>query len=88
MQGAIKTGIWGWLDDDIAAVKDWGFDLTPIRVPVDIWHGEDDEFVPPAHGEWLAANIPGASSHLCRSKGHFSLADEFDKVVDLFQKMG
>lgn len=47
MRGAIETGIWGWFDDDMASINDWGVALAEIRVPVSIWHGgEDDRFVP------------------------------------------
>jgi pimeloyl-ACP methyl ester carboxylesterase len=71
---AVSTGIWGWLDDDLAFVRSWGFGLDEIRVPVSIWQGREDRFVPLAHGEWLAANVPGARSNLVEGEGHISLS--------------
>lgn len=68
-----RDGIWGWYDDDWAIWEDWGFDLAQIEVPVSIWHGGKDKFIPLAHGEWLAANVPGARAHLLPDEGHMSL---------------
>lgn len=32
----------GWFDDDLCFVRPWGFDVASIRVPVLVWHGEQD----------------------------------------------
>ena len=70
---ALRTGVDGWVDDDLAFVKPWGFDLTAIRVPTFVWHGVEDKMAPFAHGEWLAANIPGVKPHLMSGHGHLSI---------------
>lgn len=64
----------GWRDDDLAFVRDWGFDLDAITVPVAVWQGGRDRMVPAAHGDWLAARIPGATAHLDPAEGHLSIA--------------
>jgi pimeloyl-ACP methyl ester carboxylesterase len=66
-------GVDGWLDDDFAFVRDWGFDLGSIAVPVLIRHGEQDRFVSADHSRWLAARIPSAELHVTASDGHLTL---------------
>ena len=56
-------GLDGWVDDDLALVRPWGFDLARISVPVSIWHGTQDTRVPRAHTDWLLAHLPTAQGH-------------------------
>jgi pimeloyl-ACP methyl ester carboxylesterase len=73
MREALSAGIAGWRDDDLAFVRDWGFGLDQIEVPVAIWHGDQDAMVPSAHGEWLVRHIPDARPHLLPGEGHLTL---------------
>ncbi|WCB95619.1 hypothetical protein DSM104299_04368 [Baekduia alba] len=73
---SLAAGAGGWIDDDLAFVSGWGFDVRAPRrgdVPVEIWHGRHDLMVPPAHGEWLAAHVPGARLTFFEEEGHVSL---------------
>jgi pimeloyl-ACP methyl ester carboxylesterase len=66
----VVNGPWGWVDDDLAFVTEWGFDLDEIRVPVEVHYGTQDVLVPAAHGAWLAANVPGAKVVVNDDQGH------------------
>jgi pimeloyl-ACP methyl ester carboxylesterase len=70
---ALRIGVDGWLDDDLAFINPWGFELGEIFAPVMIWQGSADLMVPFAHGQWLASQVPNASSHLEQGEGHLSI---------------
>lgn len=74
MREGLHNGVDGWVDDDFALLRPWGFDLADIDVPVAVWFGDADLMVPPAHGQWLADNVPGARVHHEPKEGHVSLA--------------
>jgi pimeloyl-ACP methyl ester carboxylesterase len=74
-QLGLAAGDEGWWDDSVAHMRPWGFDLAAITVPVQLWHGGHDQFVPFQHGEWLASKIPGVDAHLTDEDGHVTLAE-------------
>ena len=73
LRGAVRNGIAGWRDDDLAFVADWGFPVLALAGRAAIWQGDQDKMVPFTHGQWLAAHIPGASVHLEPGAGHLTM---------------
>lgn len=70
----LSNGIDGWLDDDFAFVRPWGFDVATSDRPVLLLHGADDRFVPIAHGRWLAERVRGVEARLTGDEdGHLTL---------------
>ena len=51
----------------------WGFELSSVRVPVDLWYAEDDRIVSAAMGRWLAPRLAQAHTHYLPDDGHLSL---------------
>jgi pimeloyl-ACP methyl ester carboxylesterase len=78
MRAGIESSVNGWIDDDLSFVIPWGFNLSSIRVPVQLWHGAQDQFVPYGHGIWLAAHVPGVDARLTSEDGHLTL---FERCV-------
>jgi pimeloyl-ACP methyl ester carboxylesterase len=72
MREALRTGLDGYADEDHAVAHPWGFEPADVRCPTLVWHGEDDDIAPCAHGRWLAARIPGAEAHFAPGCGHMS----------------
>lgn len=82
LHDGLGPGADGWCDDD-RALADWGFELTEITTPVLQLHGRQDQFVPFAHGQWLADHIPGVEARLFEEDGHLTLvANHLDEVFD------
>ncbi len=69
----LRPGVDGWLDDDLAFTRPWGFELATITAPVFVWQGSADLMVPFAHGQWLARRLPDATAHLLDGEGHLSV---------------
>lgn len=69
----LAHGADGWIDDDLAFVAPWGFEVGDISRPTLIVHGADDRFVPVSHGEWLAAQISNAEAWIDDVNGHLTL---------------
>lgn len=80
----------GWVDDDLAFVQPWGFDLGAIIVPVSLWQGGQDQMVPFAHGEALRQLLPaGGRVHLMPQEGHLSIVvGSFAQVMSELVEMG
>ena len=77
MRRALHAGFDGWVDDDLAFVRPWGFELSEIGVPVTVWQGDLDLMVPASHGAWLVDHLPGAQSRTPVGHGHISLVTQY-----------
>jgi pimeloyl-ACP methyl ester carboxylesterase len=73
VRAGLADGIDGWIDDDLAFVKPWGFDVGAVSVPTLIWQGVQDEMVPGSHGRWLREHVAGAEGGILDGEGHLTL---------------
>ncbi|HTJ67995.1 MAG TPA: alpha/beta hydrolase [Actinospica sp.] len=73
---ALKNGdVSGMIDDDLAYVAPWGFEVTAIHRPLLVCHGEHDRIVPAAHGRWVAATVASAELRTYPADGHVSVLE-------------
>ena len=75
-----QQGVFGWRDDGLALVREWGFDPAAIAGRVAVWHGRHDAMVPFDHGEWLASEIP-SEQHFLDDAGHLSMWARADQIL-------
>jgi pimeloyl-ACP methyl ester carboxylesterase len=80
----VVNGPWGWVDDDLAFTKPWGFDISEITIPAEVHYGTQDVLVPAAHGEWLAGNVPSAKVVANTDEGH---AASPERMLELLKSM-
>jgi pimeloyl-ACP methyl ester carboxylesterase len=78
---ALRTSPYGWIDDALALCRPWGFDLAAIRVPVLLWHGQNDVFSPASHSSWLASRIPLVTSVVEPAVAHFAALRALPEVL-------
>jgi pimeloyl-ACP methyl ester carboxylesterase len=78
---ALRDSADGWIDDSLAFCSDWGFEPADVKVPVLVWHGQDDVFSPVAHSRWLADRIPNASMVIQAGAAHFAAFEAMPDVL-------
>jgi pimeloyl-ACP methyl ester carboxylesterase len=74
----LAPGADGWVDDMLAFVKPWGFEVESITVPTAVKYGRTDNLVPPGHGDWLAAHIPNAIVSASDESGHMGSDEDVE----------
>lgn len=88
MRKGLAVSFDGWIDDDIAFIQEWGFNLQAISTPVLIWQGDQDLMVPHAHSYWLEKHIPGAQLNFVPGHGHVSLVVKYSgQILDQAQEL-
>lgn len=69
---AVRSGSEGFFEERMAGyVLDWGFRLAEVAVPVTVFHGAGDVWVPVEVGRELAHRLPEADLRQIDSIGHF-----------------
>ena len=79
VQYSFMQGARGWIDDERAFQKPWGFSLGDISMPVQLWAGTKDVNVPPAHAEYLRRMIPNSELLIVEDKNHFTIPESVDE---------
>jgi pimeloyl-ACP methyl ester carboxylesterase len=73
LREALRAGSEGASHELGVLARPWNFDVTAVRVPCYLWHGEQDNTVPVEMGRRLASLIPGCAATFLEGEGHFSL---------------
>jgi len=82
MREGLRTGTSGGGWDNVSWLGPWDVDLNAVRCPVLLWYGTDDRFASPAHGRWLADNLPDARLVMREGEGHFGIMEHLGEMLD------
>lgn len=73
MRETLRAGPGGAQIDAALAYGPWDLPLESIRIPVDVWHGEQDRNVPVAVAGYYRDRIPTARLETFADDGHLSI---------------
>lgn len=73
------VGADGWPSDEFQLPRDLG-ERLPLGVPVHVFHGMEDQMVPPSHADLYARAIPQAQLHRLPGRDH-QLNDDLSDVA-------
>jgi pimeloyl-ACP methyl ester carboxylesterase len=73
LREALRAGSEGASHELGVLARPWNFDVTAVRMPCYLWHGDQDNTVPVEMGRRLASLIPGCHATFLPDEGHFSL---------------
>ena len=62
--------------------RPWQFDLADVRVPMQLWHGAEDDVVPIWVAESVAARLPHAETRFLSDLGHLLLLSHMDEIIE------
>ncbi len=69
MAEGLRTGVDGWVDDDLAFAVPWVFSLAEIAVLTFVWHRTEDLMVRWSMDNGLSAHLPDATAQLQQGDG-------------------
>ena len=81
---AFKQGIRGPKKDFELLCGDWGFDLSKIDFPVNIFHGDSDCYVPLAMGQYNTEHLNNATLTVIPNEGHLLIVNHLDDILSKF----
>jgi pimeloyl-ACP methyl ester carboxylesterase len=70
-QELFRHGSKGPAYDALTVYRPWGFDLTEVNIPIEVFHGTEDKFVPLKFSEYLASQVKNVNINKIEGKGHF-----------------
>jgi pimeloyl-ACP methyl ester carboxylesterase len=68
---AFRQGTRGLTYDAQLVYRDWGFPLSSIKTPIEVFHGTDDRWVPFSFSVYLSKQAPHVRLHPLEGEGHF-----------------
>lgn len=67
--------------DVVVFVRDWGFRLDEVKVPVHWWHGDKDHIVPFDHGRHTVSLLPDATMTVLSGESHLGGLGRAEEIL-------
>lgn len=71
--------------DALLRYQDWGFELSDIRFPVHIFHGDRDISAPYRFAEYKHRHLPNSELHTYPNEGHFFLWSHWEDIFNAIE---
>lgn len=68
--------------DAVLFTREWGFQVSHIKVPIAFWHGDKDHIVPLAHARHVASLVPMSSLRVRSGESHMGAMDAAEEILD------
>jgi pimeloyl-ACP methyl ester carboxylesterase len=81
LREALRPGVWGYVQDIRVLAGRWGFAPEDVRVPVQLWHGDEDRVIPLHHSRYLASVLPDATLRICPGEGHMLMWNHLAEIL-------
>ncbi|HET7465293.1 MAG TPA: alpha/beta hydrolase [Candidatus Dormibacteraeota bacterium] len=81
LREAMHRGASGYVQDIQVLALPWNISLGDIHVPVELWHGDQDNVIPVQHGYYLKSVMPGATLRICPGEAHMLLWSHLAEVM-------
>ncbi|WP_321478259.1 alpha/beta hydrolase [uncultured Paludibaculum sp.] len=78
---AFRQGTSGLVHDLLLMSRDWGVEFESIRVPVRLWHGDQDRIASIRNSEYLAGVIPNAEFVPVKDGGHYVALTQAEAII-------
>ena len=78
---AVRRGLDGYVSDEVLERRPWGYRLDDIMLPVVVWHGAQDGYIPQAHAETMASLLPNSRLRLDSDLGHGLVLVRWDDIL-------
>ena len=78
---AFRPGVEGWVDEALALVLDWDFDVADVRCNVTWWHGDNDANAPLAPVRRLLERMTGVELRVWTNAGHLEPFHRYEEIL-------
>ena len=78
---AVRCGLDGYISDEVLERRPWGYRLGEVKLPVFVWHGARDGYIPQVHAETMASLLPNSRLRLDSELGHGLVLARWDDIL-------